>query len=288
MDVVVACVKWVDLRPGIDPVSGHVVPSRRGGGFSPADEAAVEVALRLAEVWGWRAAILCAGPTEVEGALARLASSGTARAVRIDHANDQSSAQTADVLAPVLGSADLGADVVVCGDLSYDRGSGSVPAFLAHHLRAAQALGLIQLEPGAAGSLRAVRRLDGGRREVLDVTFPAVVSVEASVARLRRAPLHASLRSSRAPEVERRHRRLAGHVEPPRLMPWRPRARELPGPTGRTALGRIVELTGVTADRSAPRTLEASPREAARAILDQLTTWGYLGADAAAEVEDSS
>ena len=44
-----------------------------------------------------------------------------------------------------------GAGLVLCGDLSADRGSGSVPAFLAAHLGAAQALGLVAVELGAAG-----------------------------------------------------------------------------------------------------------------------------------------
>ena len=43
-----------------------------------------------------------------------------------------------------------------------------------------------------------MRRLDGGRREVLAVPPPAVLSVEGAVARLRRASLPAELESRRA------------------------------------------------------------------------------------------
>ncbi len=276
---VVACVKWVDLRPGIDPVHGHLVPSARGRGFSPADEAAVEVALALAECWDARTALLCAGPPEADPGLARLAAAGVDRVVRIDHSNVQDSALTADVLAPVLGPADLDATVVVCGDLSHDRGSGAVPAFLAHHLEAAQALGLIEVEPLRRGRVRAVRRLDGARREVLEVTAPSVLSVEGSTATLRRAPLGSTIGSSANAEVEHRHRRLEGHVEPPRFHPWRPRARVLPPPPGDSAFERIVALTGALVDREPPRTVEATPQEAARLILGQLRDWGYLRED---------
>ena len=67
--------------------------------------------------------------------------------------------------------------LVVCGDRSADRGTGALPGFLAHELGAAQALGLVSLEPdaatvGAARALVAERRLDGGWREQLRVPLP--------------------------------------------------------------------------------------------------------------------
>ena len=276
--VVAACVKWVDLRPDVDPVHGNVTPSARGGGFSPADRAAVEVALRLAEAWGAGTALVCAGPPESDAGLLQLATSGIDRVVRVDQSADQPSAVVADVLAPVLGPADVDASVVVCGDLSYDRGSGSVPALLAHHLQFAQALGLIEVALGAGTArVRAVRRLDGARRELVAVAAPAVLSVEGAVATLRRATLSASLTSSAAAlRVEVRTGRIEHHVEPPRLRPWRPRARVLAPPVGDSAFERIVHLADAMVDRTPPRTIEADPAEAAQLIVAQLREWGYL------------
>jgi hypothetical protein len=89
-------------------------------------------------------------------------------------------------------------DLVVCGDHSADRGTGSTPAFLAGLLGAAQALGLVQLST-VEGELRALRRLDGGRRERLVVPLPAVCSVEPTGVRLRRAALPAVLAAATAP-----------------------------------------------------------------------------------------
>ena len=63
----------------------------------------------------------------------------------------------------------------------------------------AQALGLVAVEHGGdAADVRATRRLDGGRREVLRVVAPAVLSVEGAAARLRRASLPAELAARRA------------------------------------------------------------------------------------------
>jgi electron transfer flavoprotein beta subunit len=279
--LIAACVKWTDLRPEIDPLHGTVVSTGRGNGFSEADLAAVEVALRLAEAWGGTSAVVTAAGADAENGLRGLLAAGVGRAVRVDVGPGHPGHEVATVLAPVLSDADLGATVVVCGDYSADRGSGAVPAYLAHQLGAAQALGLLEVVPDEGGTVRAVRRLDGGRRERLHVRAPSVLSVEGSVAELRRAPLAASLRSREAP-VEVRPGRVEHHVEPPRLRPWRPRPRALSAPTGSAAFERVVQLTGALVDRTPPRTVELEPADAADAIVEQLRTWGYLtgGSDA--------
>jgi electron transfer flavoprotein beta subunit len=273
--LIAACVKWTDLRPDIDPVHATVTSSGRNDGFSAADLAAVEVALQLADAWDGEVVAVTAAPPSATAGLCDLLAAGVHRAVRVDLGDGHPGEDAAAVLAPVLSAADLGADIVVCGDYSADIGSGTVPGYLAHHLRAAQALGLIGVEPGAPGQVRAVRRLDGGRRELLAVAAPAVLSVEGSVAELRRAPLAAAL-AVRDTDVEVRGGRIEHHVEPPRLRPWRPRARVLAAPEGAHALDRVVQLTGALVDRTPPRTVELDPAAAADAIVDQLRAWGYL------------
>lgn len=280
---IAACVKWVDLHPEVDHLHGVVTSVGHSGGFSAADTSAVEVALRLADAWGAQVVVLCAGPAAAEDGLRDLVAAGAARAARIEPAGDPTDAalgehtaeEAATLLAGVLSDPELAADVVVCGDVSADLGSGAVPAYLAHHLGASQALGLVGVEPGEAGRVRVIRRLDGGRREVLDVEAPAVLSVEGGVAELRRASLAATLAVRDRP-VDVLSGRPVRRNEPPRLRPWRPAARVIPAPVGEHALERIVALTGALVDRTPPRTVELDPPAAADAILDQLTAWGYL------------
>jgi len=171
-------------------------------------------------------------------------------------------------------------DLVLCGDLAADRGTGSFPAFLAASLGAEQALGCVRLEPGDDRTLRVHRRLDGGRREVLIVRPPAVVSVEAAGVRLRRAGLPATLAKGDAAitvastpvAATRRVRILGAH-------PYRPRPRELPAPTG-TALRRMLELTGALVQRTPPAVVgPLAPEEAASELLAYLRRWGYVSAD---------
>lgn len=282
--VIAACVKWADLRPEIDPLLGSVTTGAHGAGISESDRAAVEVALATASAWGDGGAaaasvvVVCLGPPQAEAALREFLACGADRVVRVDVAASIASNEVAALLAAVLAPADLEADLVVCGDVSADRGSGSVPAFLAHELGHAQALGLIAVDASVDGVLQAVRRLDGARRERLRVTTPAVISVEGSVADLRRASLAATL-AAREAEIELRTPRVVVAADPIRLHPWRPRSRVLAPPEGADALDRIVQLTGAFVDRTPPRTLVLEPAAAAAAVLDQLRVWGYLDAE---------
>ena len=169
---------------------------------------------------------------------------------------------------------------MLCGDRSADRGTGSFPAFLAAALNAAQALGVVRLEPEGDGVLRVHRRLDGGRREVLRVRGPAVVSVEAAGVRLRRAGLPEMLASRRAaiPVIHTR-------VPQPDIgsRSWVPTRTGLgrvssPVPSG-TALHRTLELTGALVERTPPTVLgPLSPEQAADELLGYLRRHGYLAA----------
>ena len=50
--MIAVCVKWVDLRPEIDALTGAVSTDERRFGFSSADEAALELALRIVQARG--------------------------------------------------------------------------------------------------------------------------------------------------------------------------------------------------------------------------------------------
>ena len=171
-------------------------------------------------------------------------------------------------------------DLVLCGDRSADRGTGSFPAFLAAALDASQVLGVVRMEPEDDGVLRVHRRLDGGRREVLLVRRPAVVSVEAAGVRLRRAGLPATLASGHAaiPVVRTPAASAAQRVRVMGAHPYRPRPRELAGPSG-SALRRMLELTGALVERTPPTVLgPLSPGQGADELLGYLRRHGFLAA----------
>lgn len=259
---IAVCAKWVQ------PLHS---PDDRFAGISAADQSALEFALRLAEIEGDTVTVVTAGPPAADAALRDALACGAHRAVRIDADGEVASTDVASAIATVVGAA----TTVWCGDYSLDRGSGSTPAFLAAHLGVGQALGLIEVElpssPG--GAITARRRLDGARREVLRIAGRAVLSVEGSTARLRRAPLRAVLAAKDASiEVVP----FAGApLVAPELQPYRPRARVLAAPHGDSALDRVRQLTAAGDTTARAETIELEPAAAAERIVAALRDWGY-------------
>ena len=272
--MIAACLKFVDRRPEVDRLSGEVHTDVRSSGLSDADQAALEWALQLGEQWDEEVVALSVGPADADAVLQEALACGASRAIRVDVASSVASSTVAAALAAVCEDACL----FICGEWSLDRGSGAVPAYLAGLNGAAQALGLVTLEPVDPGVLRAERRLDGGRRERLLVRTPAVISVEGSSARLRRPSLAAALNAKRA-SIEVQQPALAATVVqvPSRTGPFRPRARVLPPPpSDLSARERVLALTGALVERTPPKRVVMEPEEAADFLLEQLREWGEL------------
>lgn len=266
--LVVVCVKWAPPH-----IPAETSSPERFAGMSPADQAALELALRTGEVTGDDVVVVTAGPTEAEKILREALACGAARALRVDTPPETSSVDAAAAVSRAL--ADLGEiRIVWCGDYSSDRGTGSFPAFLAAHLGLEQSLGLIRVDFAPAGfPLEIVRRLDGGRRERSFVRSCAVLSVEGSLATLRRASLSRTLAVRSTPidvvvsQVPAAPQRIT--------RPYRPRARVIDAPTGSTPLDRIRSVTESSAPKGSSDPIELEPSEAARLILDRLRDWGY-------------
>ena len=238
---IIVCMKWVALRPEIDPLTGFVVSDERWEGPSLADQAALEIGLQLGASWGVNCEVICVGPAAADTML------------RTE---------------PTM--------LVLCGDWSLDRGSASVPVFLSAELGIDAACGIVSLDDVSAGTLHVERRLDGGRREVLTVTGPAVVSVEGSVARLRRASLSGVLASRAASIVVLTPTAVDWEAAPVRVGPFKPRARILNAPASADPRRRVEQLTGALTTRTPPQRLTLSPDDAATTILDQLRSWGQI------------
>ena len=265
---IVACVKWVS-HPG-EP---H---DERFAGMSMADQSALEFALRQGERLGLPVTVITVGPAGADRVLRDALACGATRAIRIEAPTTAAGTDVATAIADHIA----GARWVWCGDYSLDRGAGSVPPFIAAHLGAEQALGVIAVTLDG-DTVHATRRLDGGRRELLVVTAPAVVSVEGATARLRRAGLQ-QLRTAAAAAIEVMPATTPIHRAEFMVRPYRPRARELPAPAGDSPLDRLRVLTDAAAASAARgETVHLAPHAAAARIVQALTEWGYLSSDTA-------
>jgi electron transfer flavoprotein beta subunit len=275
--LVVALLRPVDLRAEVDPLTGVVTRDARVAALPPSDAAALEHALELGSAWGARVLALSAGGPECDDALREAVARGAeARRVHLREPYVDDLVRDEQHLARALVTA-MGQqpDLVLCGDRSADRGTGSLPAFLAHELGSVQAPGLVSLR-WQEGALHGERRLDHGRRERMRIPLPAVCSVEAAGVRLRRASLPSALAAAES------HVEVVGASMPPsrvrvlRTGPARPRPRQLPAPTG-SARERLLALTGALLAHEPPTIVgPVDAPEAADALLDFLVRHGYL------------
>lgn len=260
------------LRVDIDPLTATVGSDPLLCGLAPADEAALEWALRIAGQWAVPLTAVTAGPAYADVVLRLALASGATDAVRVALVDHHWPDAVARALAPQLRDH----AVVVTGTGTPARGSASVPGLLAGRLGAAQAVGLATVEIGAPGVVCGVRRLDGGRQERLRITAPAVLGVEPGTVRLRRAPLPAVLA---APAV-----RItvvpppADAVAPPsRVGPPRPRPKPLAAPAADLPpRDRVRQLAGYLDAGGIRRAVRLAPAEAAEEIIVRLRGWGYL------------
>src|SRR3954468_1890101 len=173
--MIAACLKWVDQRPEVDRLTGAVSTDDRTTGPSDADQAALELALRLADASGAEVVAITAAPIAAEAMLRDALAAGATLGLRVELDVDAPSEHVAAALAGALPAE---VDVIVCGTWSSDRGSGSAPAHLAAPRGAAPAPGLTALDWAPSGWLSGERRLDGGRRERVRLSPPVAVSVE--------------------------------------------------------------------------------------------------------------
>ena len=203
------------LRSSIDPLTGEVTPDPLSLAASPADEAALEWALRSAERWGGRVRLVSAGGPAADPVLRQGAAVGATELVRVDLPVGWPSDRTARAVAPHVADAHL----VWCGDMSADRGSGAFPAYLASEPRRRTGT-----RTGRAQSystmVRARRAMVPGQAAAFEPAAPP-----------RRRPSRARARRRAGRALLRR-----GNGSPPPCDPWQ-RARGACRP-GRPAGGR--------------------------------------------------
>lgn len=267
---VIVCIKWAPPDSSADSATDD-----RFAGISFADRAALELGLRTSDTTGDDLVVLTVGPFGADKILREALASGAARAIRIDSPGDVPSVEAAAAVARVLGTLE-NIRLIWCGDYSPDRGSGSFPAFLAAHMDLDQSLGLIRVDFPATGAfpLEVVRRLDGGRRERSLVDATAVLSVEGSLARLRRASLSRTLAAQTLPievvttDIEA--------CEATVLRPYKPRTRTIAAPMGDSLLDRIRAVTETSNPKGSSDPVELDPLPAAEMIVRRLREWGYV------------
>jgi electron transfer flavoprotein beta subunit len=175
--LVVVCLRHAAARADVDLLTGAVRPAAHGAGPAAAELAALELGLRFAAAWQGRVLAVSAGPPAADETLRDALAAGAAEVLRVDWPEadylDGLAADEQALAAALAGALRPGRPaLVLCGDRSADRGTGALPAFLAHELGAAQALGLVSLalpgdESGPAAAEAGITQHEPPADEVL-------------------------------------------------------------------------------------------------------------------------
>lgn len=149
--------------------------------MNPADRVALAKALEMkVSLAGGEITVITAGPARAEQVLRMALASGADEAIHLkDEVFEVSDAYTtALALSKVVK--ELGYTMILCGNRSLDIGAGQVPAFLAQLLGIPQVTGVMGLEIMSQGRVRLWRRLERGRRQVIECPLPALCAVDCS------------------------------------------------------------------------------------------------------------
>ncbi len=289
---IAVCLKYVPDPSTIevDPLTGVIDAGRVLYMMNPADESALELALRLRPPHG-TVTVFSVGPVAADRLLQEALAAGADAAVRVwdDTLASTKPTITAILLAAALQTAGL-PDLVLCGGHSVDRGSGTVPALLAEHLDWPVVTDVTQFELQAGeavvAQLRVQRRLARGARAESEVTLPAILGLETGLVHLRQASLPSLMRVKHIPIPQYGLEELG--LSPPDLhfpamtlhevMPPRPRARVTftPDATG-SVQERVAQIMSAGVGSKAGQILDSgTPEQQADAIIEFLRQHGFL------------
>ena len=284
---IAVCLKYVPdpSTVEVDPLTGQIAEDRVLYMLNPADESALELALRLRPADG-RVSALTVGPEPADALLRDALAAGVDRAARVwdDALGPLKPALTSILLAAALRVIGL-PDLVLCGGHSADRGSGTVPALLAEQLDWPALTDVTQFELDAGRAL-IQRRLARGARAESELRLPAVLGLDLDRLRLRQASLPKLMRAKHAsiPQYDLDALDLAPQdlhfpaMTLHEVMPPRPRARVLFTPDATAPPHERVEqiLSAGVAGKAGTLVEGGTPQEQADAIIDFLRQRGFL------------
>jgi electron transfer flavoprotein beta subunit len=182
--LVVACIKQVPdtTQVKVDPVTGTLI--REGVPFimNPFDTHALEESLRLKDKYGFRVAVISMGPPNTEVTLRKALAVGVDEAILLSDRvfGGADTLATSMVLAEAIKRLDQKEEValVICGKQTIDGDTAQVGPGIATRLDYQQLTLVDNIEniDTSAKKIRVRRKLEG-RHEIVESSFPAVLTV---------------------------------------------------------------------------------------------------------------
>ncbi len=168
--------------------------------INESDLQALEEALRIAENSGGEVVVYSLGPARVKDALLKALALGAVKAVHLsDEAfQDGDALATARALHAAIAREDF--DLVLTGSQSDDTGYGSTGSVLAGHLGWPHAWLVMGVEVEEGGTLKVIREMESGTNEILRLSQPAVIEVQAGINHPRYPKLPAIMKAKKKPQ----------------------------------------------------------------------------------------
>src|SRR5689334_12555987 len=188
---IVVCVKQVVTRESqvrIDSARRWIRDDQAAWELNEPDAFALEEALRLRERHGGEVVAVSAGPARVTQVLREALARGADRAIHVagDHLATAEAGVTAAALA--AGITDESPDLVLTGLQSDDQGFAQVGVALAELLALAHSTIIMAIEIDGS-KLRVKRELEGGYFQWIQMSLPAVLTIQSGINQLRYATL---------------------------------------------------------------------------------------------------
>ena len=187
-----------DTRYELTPDSSWIGNAEVTHEISECDEYALEEALKLKEKHQGEVVLLTAGRPEAEKSMRKGLAMGADRGVLIlDRARKLSSPyRVAAALEKVL--CDQAYDLILTGTQSDDYGYAQTGPMLAHLLGLPHATIVMQIQVQKdRGSVRALREMESGWFEWVEVPLPAVLTIQAGISQIRYATLRGIMQARR-------------------------------------------------------------------------------------------
>ena len=186
------CIKRVpdtsEAEVKVDATGKDVDSSKFSFDINDADNYAVEEAVLIKEAKGGTVQVICMGPADADVMIRMALAKGGDSAMRIDdpRINARDPLQSAKALAAAIKGQEF--DLVLTGCMSNDDVNMSTGVALAEELGVPHAAMVKKVEV-EDGKIKAHRELEGGVIEVVEVTLPAVVTIQTGINEPRYAPI---------------------------------------------------------------------------------------------------
>ena len=167
----------------MDDFTGHLDKGRVVYVTNPADLVAVEEALRIRDKMGGQVRALCVGPPRVEQSLRECLGMGVDRVLRIWGEDwTEEAAPTSIAFALTNFIVENPYDLVLFGDSGSYWQAGQVSAWIAEYLDLPLVTGVTNLRVADDGQALVVKRkVEKGRRQVLECRLPVLLAVDLSL-----------------------------------------------------------------------------------------------------------